>query len=134
LQFTIGNPVFSQSPPNATSIDSSHAFPTPIKARHDSPGVIIQPGKVIRTEVDLALVNVTITDPFDRMVVGLDQDNFRVYEDGVEQEIITFSSEDVPISLGVILDLSGSMTNKIGKARAAIMEFSKPLTKMMTSS
>jgi len=57
----------SQSPPNATSIDSSHAFPTPIKARHDSPGVIIQPGKVIRTEVDLALVNVTITDPFDRM-------------------------------------------------------------------
>ena len=129
LQFTIGNPVFSQSPPNATSIDSSHAFPTPIKARHDSPGVIIQQGKVIRTEVDLALVNVTITDPFDRMVVGLDQDNFRVYEDGVEQEIITFSSEDVPISLGVILDLSGSMTNKIGKARAAIMEFFKTANK-----
>jgi Ca-activated chloride channel family protein len=91
--------------------------------------VIIQPGKVIRTEVDLALVNVTITDPFDRMVVGLDQDNFRVYEDGVEQEIITFSSEDVPISLGVILDLSGSMTNKIGKARAAIMEFFKTANK-----
>jgi len=68
------------------------------------------------------------------MVVGLDQDNFRVYEDGVEQEIITFSSEDVPISLGVILDLSGSMTNKIGKAVRPSWSFSKPLTKMMTSS
>jgi len=63
------------------------------------------------------------------MVIGLDQDNFRVYEDGVEQEITTFSSEDVPISLGVILDLSGSMTDKIGKARAAIMEFLKTANK-----
>jgi Ca-activated chloride channel family protein len=96
-----------------------------METRHDSSGVIIQPGKVIKTEVDLALVNVTVTDPFDRMVVGLDRDNFRVYEDGVEQEIIAFSSEDIPVSVGVILDLSGSMRNKIGKARAAIMEFLK---------
>jgi Ca-activated chloride channel family protein len=91
--------------------------------------VIIHAGQVISTEVDLALVNVTVTDPFDRMVIGLDQDNFRVHEDGVEQEITTFSSEDVPISLGVILDLSGSMTDKIGKARAAIMEFLKTANK-----
>ena len=129
LQLSFDSPVFSQSPPNATSIDSSHAFPPPIKARHDSPGVIIQPGKVIRTEVDLALVNVTVTDPFDRMVIGLDQDNFRVYEDGVEQEIIAFSSEDIPVSVGVILDLSGSMKNKIGKARAAITEFLRTANK-----
>ena len=96
---------------------------------HDSPAVTIQPGKTIRSEVDLALVNVNVTDPFDRMVIGLDQDNFRVYEDGVEQEIISFSSEDVPISLGVILDLSGTMTNKIHEARAAIMEFLKAANK-----
>jgi Ca-activated chloride channel family protein len=87
--------------------------------------VKILPGKVIRANVDLALVNVTVTDPFDRMVVGLDQDNFRIYEDGVEQEIIAFSSEDVAISVGVILDLSGSMGNKIDKARAAVTEFLK---------
>jgi len=92
---------------------------------HDTPAVTIQPGKIIRSEVDLALVNVTVTDPSDRMVVGLDKDNFRVYEDGVEQEITAFSSEDVPISVGVILDLSGSMRNKIGKAREAITEFFK---------
>jgi len=90
---------------------------------HDRSAVTIQPGKIVRSEVDLALVNVNVTDPFDRLVVGLDQDNFRVFEDGVEQEITTFSSEDVPVSLGVILDLSGTMTNKIEKARAAITEF-----------
>lgn len=129
LQLISGSPVYGQTPPNTTSIDSSHAFPTPIRARHDSPGVIMQPGKVIKTEVDLALVNVTITDPFDRMVVGLDQDNFRVFEDGVEQEIIAFSSEDIPVSVGVILDLSTSMANKIGKARAAITEFLRTANK-----
>jgi Ca-activated chloride channel family protein len=101
----------------------------PTRIMHDTPAVTIQPGKIIKSEVDLALVNVNVTDPFDRMVVGLDQDNFRVFEDGVEQEIITFSSEDVPISLGVILDLSGTMTNKIDEARAAIVEFLKAANK-----
>jgi len=47
---------------------------------------------------------------------GPDPDNFRVFEDKVEQEIITFSSEDVPISIGVIFDCSRSMSDKFGKA------------------
>jgi Ca-activated chloride channel homolog len=48
-----------------------------------------------------------------------------VYEDNIEQEVVTFSSEDVPISIGVIFDMSGSMTNKIGKAREAAIQFFK---------
>jgi Ca-activated chloride channel family protein len=92
---------------------------------HDTPAVTIRPGKVIRSDVDLALVNVTVTDPFNRLVTGLDQDNFRVFEDNIEQEIVTFSSEDVPISIGVIFDFSGSMSNKIDKAREAALEFFK---------
>jgi len=60
----------------------------------------------------LALVNVTVTDPYNRLVTGLEVDNFRVFEDNVEQEVVNFSSEDVPISIGVILDLSGSMFEK----------------------
>jgi len=96
-----------------------------VDAKHDTPAVKIVPGKVIRSDVDLALVNVTVTDPFNRLVTGLDQDNFRVYEDNVEQEIVTFSSEDVPISIGVIFDFSGSMANKIDKAREAALEFFK---------
>ncbi len=50
----------------------------------------------LKLDVDLALVNVTVTDPYNRLVTGLDPDNFRVYEDNVEQEVVTFSSEDVP--------------------------------------
>ncbi len=108
--------------------DSAQVPAPPVKlvdAKHDTPAVKIVPGKVIRSDVDLALVNVTVTDPFNRLVTGLDQDNFRVYEDNVEQEIVTFSSEDVPISIGVIFDFSGSMANKIDKAREAALEFFK---------
>ena len=92
---------------------------------HDTPSVKIQPGKVIRAEVDLALVNVTVTDPYNRLVTGLDPDNFLVFEDNVEQEIVSFASEDVPISIGVIFDFSGSMANKVDKAREAALEFFK---------
>ena len=79
----------------------------------------------IRVDVDLVLVNVTVTDPFNRLVTGLEQDNFRVLEDNVEQEIVHFSSEDVPISIGVIFDMSGSMSNKVDKARQAALQFLK---------
>ncbi len=85
--------------------------------KHDTPGVAIKPNRSIRRDVDIALVNVTVTDPYNRLVTGLETDNFRVFEDNVEQEIQTFSSEDVPISIGVVFDVSGSMGNKIGKAR-----------------
>jgi Ca-activated chloride channel family protein len=79
----------------------------------------------IRVDVDLALVNVTITDPYNRLVTGLDAENFRVFEDNTEQEIAHFSNEDVPVSIGVILDLSGSMSNKIDKSRLAAVQFFK---------
>ena len=81
--------------------------------------------RTIRVDVDLVLVNVTVTDPFNRLVTGLEQENFRVLEDNVEQEIVHFSSEDVPISIGVIFDMSGSMSNKVDKARLAAVQFFK---------
>ena len=76
-------------------------------------------------DVSLVLVNLTVTDPNDRLVTGLEKENFRVFEDGREQEIVTFSSEDVPISIGVIFDMSGSMADKISKARQAAVQFLK---------
>ena len=85
----------------------------------------MKPGQTVRMDVELSLVNITVTDPYDRIVTGLEADSFRVFEDNVEQEVVTFSSEDVPISVGVILDLSGSMANKIGKAKEAAMQFFK---------
>jgi Ca-activated chloride channel family protein len=93
--------------------------------RKDSAGVPIKPRQLIRLDVDLALLNVTVTDPYNRLVTGLEPDNFRVFEDNVEQEVVTFSAEDVPISIGVIFDFSGSMSNKVGKAREAAVQFFK---------
>jgi Ca-activated chloride channel family protein len=83
----------------------------------------IKKGEGIKVDVNLALVNVTVTDPLNRLVTGLEKENFRVYEDGVEQEIVTMSSEDVPVSIGLIFDMSGSMSDKVEKARQAAVEF-----------
>jgi Ca-activated chloride channel family protein len=93
--------------------------------KKDTPGFAVRPASGLHMDVDLALINVTVTDPYNRLVTGLDPDNFRVYEDNIEQEVVTFSSEDVPISIGVIFDFSGSMANKIGKAREAALQFFK---------
>ena len=93
--------------------------------RKDTLGRAFKPGSTLHVDVDMALVNVTVTDPYNRLVTGLDPDNFRVFEDNVEQEIVTFSAEDVPISIGVIFDFSGSMSNKVGKSREAALQFFK---------
>jgi len=88
-------------------------------------GVPIKPAQGIHVDVELALVNVAVTDPYGRSVTGLESSNFRMFENNIEQEIVTFSSEDVPISVGVIFDNSGSMTNKIGRTREAVIQFFK---------
>lgn len=117
-------------PLTPSPLNPDKAERTPLKlpvsdARHDTPGLAIRPGKVLHTDVDVALVNVTVTDPYNRLVTGLEPDNFRVFEDNTEQEVVSFSSEDVPISIGVIFDLSGSMSNKLAKAREAAIQFFK---------
>jgi Ca-activated chloride channel family protein len=78
-----------------------------------------------RVETDLVLVPVTITDPMNRLVTGLDKDNFTVFQDKERQQIRHFSSEDAPISLGVIFDMSGSMSNKLDRSKEAVVEFFK---------
>ena len=93
--------------------------------KHDTSGQPVKREQGVHIEVNLALVNVTVTDPYNRIVAGLEQDNFRIFEDNVEQEVVNFSSEDVPISIGVLLDLSGSMANKLGKAKEAALQFFK---------
>ncbi len=107
--------------------DEPQDVPQAVKddVKKNTKGEKLQPKQGLKLDVDLALVNVTVTDPYNRLVTGLDPDNFRVYEDNIEQEVVTFSSEDVPISIGVIFDMSGSMTNKIGKAREAAIQFFK---------
>jgi len=79
----------------------------------------------LKVNVDMVLVPVTITDPMNRLVTGLDKENFEVFEGKEQQEIKSFSSEDAPVSLGVIFDMSGSMSSKIDRAREAVVEFFK---------
>jgi Ca-activated chloride channel family protein len=81
--------------------------------------------KPLKSTVELVLVPVTITDPMNRLVTGLDKENFTVFEGKSQQEIKSFSSEDAPVSLGVIFDMSGSMSSKIERAREAVVEFFK---------
>ena len=79
----------------------------------------------LKVDVDLVLVPVTITDPMNRLVTGLDKENFQLFEGNSSQEIRTFSSEDAPVSLGVIFDSSGSMSSKMDRAKDAVIEFFK---------
>jgi Ca-activated chloride channel family protein len=79
----------------------------------------------LKVDVDLVLVPVTITDPLNRLVTGLEKENFQLTEGSAAQEIRTFSSEDAPVSLGVIFDSSGSMSSKMDRAKDAVIEFFK---------
>jgi Ca-activated chloride channel family protein len=79
----------------------------------------------IRVNKELVLINVTVTDPLNRFVTGLEKEHFRLFEDKVEQEITSFSSEDAPISIGLVFDTSGSMGAKLEKSRLAAAEFFK---------
>jgi len=78
---------------------------------------------LIRTSVNLVLVPVTITDDQNHPVIGLNQDNFQIFEDKKPQEIKHFSSEDSPVSIGILVDTSGSMSYKLDEAREAVAQF-----------
>ena len=81
--------------------------------------------KPFKVNVDMVLVPVTVTDPMNRLVVGLERDNFQVFEGKQAQELRSFSGEDTPVSIGVLFDTSGSMSTKIERAREAVVEFFK---------
>ena len=60
-----------------------------------------------------------------RFVTGLEKEHFRLFEDKVEQDITQFSSEDAPLSVGIVFDTSGSMGSKLQKSRQAVAQFFK---------
>jgi len=81
-------------------------------------------GFAFRTGVELVNVTVTVTDAQGRFVSGLRQEDFEIYENGERQQIAQFDAERVPVSLGIALDTSGSMTgDKIIAAQAALDRF-----------
>lgn len=79
----------------------------------------------IRVDTNLVLINVTVTDPMNRFVTGLEKEHFKLFEDKVQQTIAAFSSEDAPLSIGLVFDCSGSMGAKLQKSRQAAAQFFK---------
>jgi Ca-activated chloride channel homolog len=109
------------APAHADGAGSTNSAPTPplegkdaLKARTD---------ERIRVDVNLVLVPISVTDPLNRLVTGLEKQDFSIYENNAEQQIQSFSSEDAPVSIGIIFDLSGSMADKINRARNSIVAF-----------
>ena len=79
----------------------------------------------LRVDTTLVQINVTVTDPLNRFVTGLEKEHFRLFEDKLEQKILQFSSEDAPLSIGLVFDTSGSMGPKLQKSRQAAVQFFK---------
>jgi len=80
-----------------------------------------------RADTTLVLIPVAVTDTSNRYVLGLDRENFHIFDDGAEQNIKSFSSEDAPLSVGLIVDVSGSMGTKLSISEQAVREFLKTL-------
>src|SRR4051812_13354859 len=75
----------------------------------------------IRKDVEEVMLYATVVDPHNRMVANLDKNSFAVYEDGQPQQITSFSHSDIPVSLGILVDNSGSMRDKRPKVNQAAL-------------
>src|SRR6266567_5582064 len=113
--------------PAQTSLNDIHIIPreAPTLVNPITPIGVVEDSVLhkIKTDVKLVLVPVSVTDPEHRLVTGLSAANFQLYEGNTPQAIRHFSSEDVPISIGIILDASGSMGDKMERVRDALNQF-----------
>jgi len=112
-------------------LNKVHVAPPPPKPDPNAPPPLLEGEAAmtarrderIRVDVNLVLVPLIVTDPMDRLVTGLEKENFFLYENNKIQAIKSFSQEDAPVSIGIIIDLSGSMANKVIRARDSILQF-----------
>lgn len=85
------------------------------------------PEHPLRAETTLVQIPVAVTDSVNRFVLGLQKEDFRLLEDGVQQDITHFSGEDAPLSVGLVFDESGSMGFKEQTAQAAAAQLLKTM-------
>jgi Ca-activated chloride channel homolog len=84
-----------------------------------------RPKSTLRVESNLVLVPVTVCDPNNRPVTGLEKEHFKLFDDKVEQTVTHFAMDDEPIAVGLIFDVSGSMGSKLKMSREAAVQFFK---------
>lgn len=107
--------------PAAQATPAPQAEPTP--PGEQKPGTEVGATPVI-TNTDLITFTVTVTDTYGRFVSGLNKNAFTVLDDKKQQEITFFSDDDAPVSVGVLFDVSGSMSgDKVRRARDALSKF-----------
>jgi Ca-activated chloride channel family protein len=80
-----------------------------------------------RVDTTLVVIPAAVTDSLNRFVLGLQKEDFHLFEDGVEQTLAQFSGEDAPLSIGLVFDESGSMDFKLRTSRDAVTQFLKTL-------
>ena len=117
------SPVLAQGGLDDVHITPGAATVAVAKADYSPDLVLAARPPRIRTNVDLVLVPVSVTDGMQRLVTGLDQENFQVFEGKKSLPIKHFSSEDAPISVGILVDASGSMKNKMNRVLEAVNQF-----------
>ncbi|NOT62907.1 MAG: VWA domain-containing protein, partial [Acidobacteria bacterium] len=78
---------------------------------------------IFKENTDLVSLPVTVVDPYNRLVTGLERKHFEIFEDKVKQDIDGFRDADMPVSIGIIFDVSGSMKGKLDRAREAMKAF-----------
>ena len=105
--------------PDSADVPQDPSGPVSITPRNSLPTNKRREAK-LRGDVKQVLVPVTVTDAWERPVTSLSQDSFRLLEDGVPQQITSFSQEEAPISLGLVFDSSGSMKNRLATSIEAL--------------
>src|SRR5262249_1554682 len=104
------------TPPTNSKISPTQQIRSQFGDQNDQDKGIIIPTEVVS-------LTVTVTDPYNRLVTGLDKQHFEIFEDKIKQEIRFFNDDDSPVSLGIIFDVSGSMKGKLDRAREALRAF-----------
>jgi VWFA-related protein len=84
-----------------------------------------RPAANLRVDTNLVLVPVTVCDPLNRPVTGLEREHFKVFDDHVEQTVTHFAMDDEPVAVGLVFDISGSMGPKLRLSRMAAAAFFK---------
>ena len=106
------------------SISLFYLFLSPFSAQ-ETPKKSKDSDYTLKVDVDLRLLHVSVFDEKDTLIKGLRKEDFAVYEDKVQQEVSLFREEDVPVSIGMVIDNSGSMRTKRERVNKAALTFVK---------
>ncbi|MBI1761664.1 MAG: VWA domain-containing protein [Acidobacteria bacterium] len=118
-----GSGATSGSTPQQTQAAAQKQEAKPATPPQDPPKPARPDDPIITERTDLVSLTVTVTDPYNRLVTGLEKKHFEIFEDKVKQNIDAFKDDDVPVSVGIVFDVSGSMKGKIDRSREALKAF-----------